>query len=250
MRGATVKTAARILLAFVALVFFAYALGILLDCADTTSGNPIERVVATVRVYEAGENGTLRVGGLIDSVTYFPTGTPAARRDSAQFWVYVDGTTTTWQADTTGGSAVAYRELDANGDGSLEWIGRVEGFGLYREAWPQDGMLRGQQQAPLFFDDGAFVRAAYAAGVLVSVTAWGTETIIHPGSDSTTWRRDVGAELVQSSVDSTQFFFTGGLRTGGGRYVVRTLSVWMVGANRWMRLEVVRDTLAFAALVP
>jgi hypothetical protein len=235
------------ILALALVLFLAVCVvGVVLDAIDRGTASPVERIVARARVLEDGRHGTLRVGGTVDSVAY-TAGPLAARRDSAQLWIEVDGAAF-WGPDTAQTGVVAYRRLDDNGDGSFEWTGRVDAFGLYRADVPVDGMQKGQQQPALFHDDVAFVRAIYVDSVLVGLSAWGAETIREPQADGTT--HDVGAELVMAA-DSTRMFFTGGLREGGGRYVVRSVgNPWTVGANRFLRLEMVRDSLAFEALVP
>lgn len=230
-------------------------LALVLGLACAANANPVERVVARCRVQFDGQSGVFRIGGTVDSVEYFPRAGYAARRDSAQLWVTVDGGTF-WTPDSAavyGRNPQGAPDLDGAGNGLYEWPGRVRAFGFYRERWPVgpespgDTMLVGQAQGPFLDDDGAFVRVRYAAFAPVEVTAWGACQWRIKDTDTTAV--DLGSVLIPAAGDSTRFFFGGTARAGGLRYVLRTLATWSQGPDRWMRLEVSRDTTALNAVL-
>ena len=210
---------------------------------------PVEQIIARCRVHSDGQGGLLTVGGTVDSIRYFAHAPMCARRDSAQLWIFSDGNT--WWPD--GETAPrAFLPLDSTGAGRLQWSGRVDAFGFWRDTVTIDGDRKriGQAQPPLFRDDNAFVEARYAGFTMTDLTAWGSEVLLVPVAAGSDTGRDVGQDMVQSPVNPAQLYFNGGLREGGGRYLVRTLATWASGGARWLRLELTRDSTAFQALVP
>src|SRR5687767_10127915 len=154
-----------------------------LDCGSVVKASPVERIAGRVRVLDDGKFGHLRLGGIVDSVRYLPGGTMSARRDSAQLWIQTE-TLPPWPADTLPAPQEpwAFRVIDGNGNGHFEWTGRVVAFGLWRDTVTIDGdkKRKWQQTPPMFHDDTAYIRATYAMGEMVSITAWGTETLMVP----------------------------------------------------------------------
>lgn len=226
---------------------------LLVGSCHPAHANPVEKIWARARVVQDGVHGIFRAGGTIDSVEYFPAARYSARRDSAQFWIQVTGFTTeppesiAARGATISGSPL----LDAGGNGKYEWLGTIEAMGLYRERWaqaPGDTSRIGESTGALWKDDGAFVRISYQASAVADVTAWGTDAMRFLDSDG--FATDQGSVVLPVATDSTRFVFGGSARDGGLRYVVRTRAVWTAGSDRWLRLEVTRDTTALETLVP
>jgi hypothetical protein len=246
------RKAAATFLLFVAAVIAAFVwVG---PCARPARSNPVERITARVRIVQDGRAGFFHAGGTIETVEYFPGSGYAVRTDSATLWVQIDGRIQEPAESTeANGADFGSPALDANGDGTYEWLGKVEGLETYRAKQPRepgiagDTVSVGELSGKIFRDAGAFVRVTYQNFIPVDVTAWGTESLPYPDADGL--RADDGANLY-ATADSTQFGFSAQTRVAGLRYVLRTLGAWTAGPDRWMRLEVTRDVAALDALQP
>ncbi len=221
-------------------------------CTPIASSNPVERLQARVKIDRDGLQGVFYAHGTVDSVEYFPrAGYPIARRDSAQLYVMIDGYAD--QPDSirnANGSICGGPTLDASGNGQYEWLARIEALQFYKGTFveaPGDTVRAGYSSGKFFRDSGAFCRVDYSNFAPVALTAWGAETLAYPDSEG--FRVDDGARMFPNA-DTTRFTFDAPQRAGGVRYVLRTLTTWLSGSDRYLRVEVTRDTTALGALQP